>query len=110
MIAENQPAGTRHVARHDAGLAGNVPAVELGHQPHLDVDAAARRLAGEQSERFSAIVVLARAQTTIREGQDKAASKMCIRRSFDRRPDVAVRARRALVCTRSYAALRKFQG
>ena len=58
MIAENEPAGARHVARHDAGRARDVPAVELRHQPHLGVDPAARRLAGEQCDRFAAVVIL----------------------------------------------------
>jgi hypothetical protein len=58
MVAENDAAGTLHVHRQDARLARNELAEKAGDQAHLAVDAAARRLAGDERHRLAAIEVL----------------------------------------------------
>jgi hypothetical protein len=50
VVAGDQPAGARHISRNERGLARNVAAEELRDQSHLPVDAAARRLAGEERD------------------------------------------------------------
>ena len=71
MIAQDDAAGALHVHRQEARLARNELAEEARDQPHLAVDAAARRLAGEQRHGLAAIEVLRarRAAMERREGE-----------------------------------------
>src|SRR4051794_18278363 len=46
MVGEDDAAGALHVARHDGGLAWNVLRKEASQHPHLAVDAATGRKAG----------------------------------------------------------------
>src|SRR5438128_108596 len=57
MIAEHHAAGARHVARNDGRSARNGLAQVVRDEPRLAVDAAPRRLAGEQRDGLASEIV-----------------------------------------------------
>ncbi len=53
MVGEDDAAGALHIARHDAGLAWNVLRKEACKHPHLAVDSATGRKAGNDIDRLA---------------------------------------------------------